>query len=151
MTANDAEKVKKKTALRHNEYYDMQSTFDKLYDRGKKNVNHYNLMELILSEKNILLAYRSIKNNDGSETPGTNSTTIKDITEMDVDKFVEMVRDRMKNYCPQPVRRVEIEKPGGGTRPLGIPTMTSYCTPFNNDFGLWMLTQNSSQLRGTTN
>ena len=123
MTANDAEKVKKKAALRYNEYYDLQSVFDRLYDLSKKGVNHYNLMELILSEKNILLAYRSIKNNDGSNTPGTNDTTISDIAKMDVDKFVGMVRDRMENYYPQPVRRVEIEKPGGGTRPLGIPSM----------------------------
>ena len=123
MTANDKETVKKKTAIRHNEYYDMQSTFDKLYDLSKKGVNQHNLMELILSEQNILLAYRSIKNNDGSNTPGPNGTTIKDIAEMDVEKFVEMVRNRMENFYPQPVRRMEIEKPGGGTRPLGIATI----------------------------
>jgi len=123
MTANDTENVKKKTALRHYEYYDMQSTFDKLYDLSKKGVNHYNLMEFILSEKNILLAYRSIKNNDGSNTPGTNDKIMKDIAVMDVDSFVEMVRRRITNFYPQPVRRTEIEKPGGGIRPLGIPTI----------------------------
>ena len=123
MTANGIEKVKKKAAIRYNEYYDMQTTFDKLYDLSKKGVNHYNLMDIILSEQNILLAYRSIKNNDGSDTPGVNDTTIKDIAEMDVEKFVKMVRNRMENFYPQPVRRVEIEKPGGGTRPLGIATI----------------------------
>jgi len=123
MTADDVERVKKKTALRHNEYYDMQSTFDRLYDLSKKGVNYYNLMDLILSEKNILLAYRSIKNNDGSNTPGVNDTTIKDIAEMDVDSFVGMVRQRLSNFYPQPVRRTEIEKPGGGMRPLGIATI----------------------------
>ena len=82
--ANCSDSSKKKEpiiidSLRHSEYYDMQYTFDMLYKQSKDNVSFDNLMEIILSENNILLAYRNIKQNAGSLTPGTDKLTIKDI------------------------------------------------------------------------
>ena len=124
MATKGEELVKKKKALRHNEYYNMQQVFDSLYALSKKGCNHYNLMDIILSDNSILLAYRSIKRNKGSNTKGTNDSTIKDLANMDETTYVEMVRNRLNNFHPHSVRRVEISKPGGnGTRPLGIPTI----------------------------
>ena len=57
--------------LRHNEYYETQKIFDDLYARSTKNEVFEDLMDLIISEDNILLAYRNIKGNGGSITPGT--------------------------------------------------------------------------------
>ena len=51
--------------LRHAEYYDMQSTFDELYARSQAGEIFENLMDVILSRENILLAYRAIKKNKG--------------------------------------------------------------------------------------
>ena len=48
-------------ALRHSEYYGMQETFDDLYARSAASEKFTDLMELILSRENILLAYRNIK------------------------------------------------------------------------------------------
>lgn len=59
--------------LRHAEYYDMQNTFDSLYARSKNGDVFVNLMDLILSQENILLAYRNIKSNTGSHTVGTDN------------------------------------------------------------------------------
>ncbi|MGE7091832.1 group II intron reverse transcriptase/maturase [Lysinibacillus sp. NPDC048646] len=112
------------TTLRHTEYYDMQSIFDDLYERSKNTATKgANLYELIISKNNILLAYRNIKVNTGSKTAGTDGITIEQYKIKDVQTFVDEIRTTLKNYKPQTVRRVEIPKPNGKTRPLGIPTM----------------------------
>ena len=112
-------------ALRHAEYYNMQPTFDKLYAESKNKKVHENLMDIILSKENILLAYRNIKSNKGSETPGTDGRIISNIgcltTEEVVEKVRFIIRGTKHGYRPKPVRRVEIPKPNGKTRPLGIP------------------------------
>ncbi len=111
--------------LRHAEYYGMQEIFDDLYARSRENIKFTDLMELVLSRENILLAYRNIKTNAGSNTAGTDHLTIKDIGGLSSEKMVEKVRFIVKNtkhgYRPKPVRRKDIPKPNGSTRPLGIP------------------------------
>lgn len=107
--------------LRHNEYYGLQDTFDNLYKESNEGKVFDNLMEVIASHQNILLAYRNIKSNIGSNTPGTDKLTIKSIGKLPPDKMVDKVRRILKNYQPKPVRRKEIPKPNGKTRPLGIP------------------------------
>lgn len=80
-------------------------------------------MTIILSEENIMLAYRNIKKNTGSHTPGVDGKTIKDLSKWQEDSLITYIRTRLKHYIPQPVRRVEIPKANGKTRPLGIPTI----------------------------
>jgi len=111
--------------LRHAEYYEMQEVFDDLYARSKNGEKFTDLMGLILSRENILLAYRNIKTNAGSNTAGTDRLTMKDIGRLPPDEVVEkvhfIVQDTKHGYRPKPVRRKEIPKPDGSTRPLGIP------------------------------
>lgn len=112
------------TALRYNEYYGMQETFDWLYDRSKKRATKcLNLYEIITSRENILLAYRNIKANTGSKTKGTDGLTIADYKVVNEEIFVDEIRNTLTEYKPNTVRRVEIPKENGKTRPLGIPTM----------------------------
>ena len=47
--------------LRHAEYYGMQPVFDELYHRSLEGENFTDLMDLILSRDNILLAYRNTR------------------------------------------------------------------------------------------
>ena len=69
----------KKSKIRHAEYYDLVATFDDLYAKSKENQMFNRLMPLILSEENILLAYRNIKCNKGSETSGVDEKTIRNL------------------------------------------------------------------------
>ena len=70
-----AQKAKKKSKLRHAEYYDMQKTFDSLYADSKSGEVFGHLMDIISAPNNIKLAFRNIKGNDGSHTAGTDGRT----------------------------------------------------------------------------
>ena len=111
--------------LRHNEYYEMQEVFDELYAKAQKGEVFTDLMPIILKRENILLAYRNIKTNTGSNTAGTDNLTIKDIGKLSPENVVDKVRyiltGSKHGYRPRAVRRVEIPKPNGDMRPLGIP------------------------------
>ena len=111
--------------LRHAEYYGMQPVFDELYHRSLEGENFTDLMDLILSRDNILLAYRNIKANGGSYTAGTDNKNISDIGCLPPETVAEKVRfivtGSQHGYRPKPVRRKDIPKPNGKTRPLGIP------------------------------
>ena len=113
----------KKNKLRHSEYYDLQDYFDNLYAKSKQGDVFTNLIEIISSEENIRLAYRNIKRNSGSQTSGVDRLNIKDIEKMPAEKLVEIIQRKFQYYKPKPVRRVELPKPNGKTRPLGIPTI----------------------------
>ena len=60
--------------LRHAEYYGMQPVFDELYRRSLDGDNFTDLMDIILSRDNILLAYRNIKANGGEATQQEQTT-----------------------------------------------------------------------------
>lgn len=112
-------------SLRHAEYYGMQPIFDDLYEKSKGGEKFTDLMSLILSRNNILLAYRNIKTNGGSYTAGTDNLDIRAIGSLPPEEVVDKVRyfvtGSKHGYRPKPVRRKEIPKPNGKTRPLGIP------------------------------
>lgn len=116
-------KIKNRSKLRHLEYYGLQESFDKLYAESKNGKIFNNLMEIIKSEENIKMAYRNIKKNTGSKTSGTDGLTIKTIEKMSESNYLKTVRNKMSWYKPKAVRRVEIPKPNGKLRPLGIPTI----------------------------
>lgn len=116
-------KKRENKVLRCNEYYAIQDVFDGLCAQSKEGAIFNDLMSLIVSPQNIALAYRRIKRNKGSRTPGTNMGTIEQIAEQGNDELVACVQHRLANYKPHPVRRVMIPKDNGKERPLGIPTI----------------------------
>ena len=123
MTTKRKTKSPKVRKLRNAEYYNFQKIQDELYQQSANNKKFTKLMDKILMEENILLAYRNIKRNKGSKTAGTDNKTITDIEKWSTNNLVKHVRKKLEWYKPKPVRRVEIPKPNGKTRPLGIPTI----------------------------
>jgi RNA-directed DNA polymerase len=80
------------------------------------------LLERIFSQENMLKAWKRVKANKGA--PGIDNMSIEDFPEF-ARKNWDNVRESLLAgiYQPSPVRRVEIPKATGGTRPLGIPTV----------------------------
>src|SRR5438034_10549109 len=79
-------------------------------------------MEQVVARANALAALKRVKQNQGS--PGVDGMTVDDLTPHLVTHW-DVIREQLLagSYQPQPVGRAEIQKPGGGTRQLGIPTV----------------------------
>ena len=80
------------------------------------------LMEEILSEKNLKMAIKKVKQNKGA--PGVDKMTVQEVEQWFEQYREELISKMMnKQYRPMPVKRVYIPKPNGKQRPLGIPTV----------------------------
>ena len=94
MTSGQQERKSKQRKIRNSEYYDMEGTLDRLYAESKKDKTFNHLMEIIESEENIKLAYRTIKKNTGSDTSGVDKRTIADLAKLSEEEYVHLIRKR---------------------------------------------------------
>ena len=115
--------VLKNSSIRHAEYYNMIDVLDALYRDSAENKVFTDLVSIIATKPNIEMAYRNLKGNKGSSTPGVDGLSFKDLSAIPSELFVKKVRDKIWNYQPKAVKRVYIPKPNGKMRPLGIPTV----------------------------
>jgi RNA-directed DNA polymerase len=97
----------------------------KLYCKAKAEpaFRFYLLYDKICREDILRHAYALARANAGA--PGVDGVTFKQIDALGVEEWLAGLREELvsKTYRPDPVRRVTIPKPGGGERPLGIPTI----------------------------
>jgi len=83
----------------------------------------YSLYDKVCWKCTLRHAWRLVRQNDGA--PGVDGVSLEAIEEEGVGAWLADLRERLveQNYEASPVRRVEIPKSSGGTRPLGIPTV----------------------------
>jgi RNA-directed DNA polymerase len=80
------------------------------------------MMEAVVDEANMERAWQQVRRNRGA--PGPDGITLDEFPEWFRPQWPTIRRQLLDGrYCPAPVRRVTIDKPDGGTRPLGIPNV----------------------------
>ncbi|CVK18804.1 group II intron reverse transcriptase/maturase [Sporomusa sphaeroides] len=93
-------------------------------EEGRNDGDEYTseLLEDILHRDNLNLAYKRVKDNKGSH--GIDGMTVNELLQFLKENGAQLRQSILEGtYTPQPVRRVEIPKPDGGKRLLGIPTV----------------------------
>jgi RNA-directed DNA polymerase len=96
---------------------DRQQTFTALDPQRALTVN---LMEQVCESQNLVRAYRRVRSNKG--TPGVDGMTVQGLADWLREHSTALTASLLNGtYQPQPVRGVQIPKPGGGQRQLGIP------------------------------
>jgi len=97
----------------------------KLYCKAKAEpaFRFYLLYDKICREDILRHAYALARDNAGA--PGVDGVSFEQIDASGVEVWLAGLREELvsKTYRPDPVRRATIPKPGGGERPLGIPTI----------------------------
>ncbi len=91
-------------------------------ERGERGLPLENIYRLLYNRNLYLRAYGRIYSNQGAMTKGTIAETVDGMSLAKIDRIIEALR--FERFRWTPVRRVNIPKPNGKTRPLGIPTWT---------------------------
>jgi RNA-directed DNA polymerase len=103
----------------------LQRLQEALYTKAKQDAAYrfYLLYDKVYRADILVHAYALSKQHGGA--PGVDGVTFEDIEGAGLERWLAAVQEalRTQTYRPQPVRRVLIPKPGGGERPLGIPTI----------------------------
>src|SRR5215471_7571081 len=91
-----------------------------IQDRGKRKLPLDDVYRQLYNPDMYLRGYARIDKNDGAMTQGITSETVDGMSQEKIAKIIEAIRFERWHWTP--VRRKNIPKPKGGTRPLGMPT-----------------------------
>lgn len=88
-------------AERNAERYDAKEIGYQLYEDSLKGKRFDRLMPMIISDQNIILAYRNICKNNGSKTSGTDGKTIVEIQKLPIEMVIKTIRNKLNYYQPK--------------------------------------------------
>ena len=122
MKAENSEKrgCPQRDSAEHEGYAEVRRSFRSIWK--EKDSAQPELLEKILDRENLNRAFKRVKANNGA--PGIDGMTVEEALPHVRENREELLeRISRGKYTPSPVRRVEIPKPDGGIRKLGIPTV----------------------------
>ena len=90
-----------------------------IQDRGKRRLPLDDVYRQLYNPDMYLRSYTKLYKNDGAMTPGTTGETVDGMSLEKIDRVIGAIRCEQWKWPP--VRRIYIEKPKGGKRPLGMP------------------------------
>ena len=120
MGAENRESCSQRDSAERKGYVRAHRSFNRIWK--ERDSAEPDILSKILDKDNLNRAYKRVKANKGA--PGVDGRTIEAALPWLKENNRELVeRIRKRKYTPSPVRRVEIPKPDGGVRKLGIPTV----------------------------
>jgi RNA-directed DNA polymerase len=95
---------------------------------GVKGGKWFRLIDKVYALRNLQAAFWAVWRNGGS--PGVDRQSVEQFDAQHTEELGKLSQQlQERTYQPHPVRRVWVPKPGSHEkRPLGIPTVSSYCT-----------------------
>jgi hypothetical protein len=103
-------------------------------ERGKRGLPLEDMYRQLYNPGLYLMAYGRLYANAGAMTQGSTSETVDGMSMAKIEKLIDEIR--RERYRWTPVRRTYIAKKNGKLRPLGLPIWVSYCTSFQDAFGI---------------
>ena len=120
MDAENIESCSQRDSAERKGYVRAHRSFNRIWK--ERDSAEPDILGKILNKDNLNRAYKRVKANKGA--PGIDGMTIEQALPWLKEHNHELIeRIRKGHYTPSPVRRVEIPKPDGGVRKLGIPTV----------------------------
>ena len=120
MTENTNSGCSQRDSAEHEGYAKASRSFNRIWK--ERDSAQPKLLEAILYKDNLNRAYKRVKANKGAA--GVDGMTIEEALPYLKEHQQELINRILRGkYTPSPVRRVEIPKPDGGVRKLGIPTV----------------------------
>ena len=99
-----------------------ETVLNVIRDRGERGLPLDDIYRQLYNRELYLWAYGRLYSNQGAMTKGTTADTVDGMSLAKIDRLIDDLRHERFRWTP--VRRVNIPKPNGKTRPLGIPTWT---------------------------
>ena len=113
---------RQKVAVKPQKYAGALSSTPAQVETSPRAEDHSELLEKTLERENMKRAYQRVKQNEGAPgVDGMDTAALAGYLKTNWEQIKEQLRTG--TYRPHPVKRVDIPKPGGGKRALGIPTV----------------------------